>query len=86
MKTFLVELHLPAGDATALAAAGERARSAAEELTREGSPVRWVRSVYVPEDGSCFVVMEGASLAAIGEAGRRAELDCQQITEGGDRT
>jgi hypothetical protein len=47
VKSYLVELHLPAGDPAELAAAGERARTAAEQLTREGTAVRWVRSAYV---------------------------------------
>jgi hypothetical protein len=47
VNSYVVEL--PAGDATDLAVAGERARSAAEALTREGTAVRWVRSVYAPE-------------------------------------
>lgn len=76
-----MELHLPTGGAAELAAAGDRARSAAEQLAREGIAVRWVRSIYVPEDEACFLVFEGASAEAVGEAGRRAELDIEHIEE-----
>jgi hypothetical protein len=36
MKSYVAELQLRAGDATELAAAGERARTAAEQLTFAG--------------------------------------------------
>jgi hypothetical protein len=81
VKSYVVELHLPDGGAAALAAAGERARSAAEQLAREGTAVRWVRSIYVPEDESCLLVMEGPSPDAVGEASRRAALEFERIVE-----
>jgi len=49
------------GAATDLAAAGERARNAAEQLTREGAAVRWVRSVYLPEQGTGHLVFEAST-------------------------
>jgi hypothetical protein len=84
VKSYLVEL--PAGDAADLAAAGERARSAAEQLTREGTPVRWVRAVYAPEDESCLLVFEASTPEAVDRAGRRAGLTYERIVEGGHRT
>jgi hypothetical protein len=79
VRSYRIELR--PGGANVLAASGERARAAAELLAGEGTPVRWVRSVYVPEDGSCFLVLEGASRAAVAEAGRRAGLDVVRIEE-----
>jgi hypothetical protein len=83
MKSYLVELHLPAGDPTDLAAAGERARTAAEQLTREGTAVRWVRSVYLPEEETCLLVFEARTPDAVDQAGRRARLTYERIVEGG---
>jgi hypothetical protein len=76
-------VELPAGDATDLAAAGERARAAAEQLSREGTWVRWVRSVYVPEYETCLLVFEARTPDAVDRAGRRAGLTYQRIVEGG---
>jgi hypothetical protein len=81
VKSFVVEL--PAGDAADLAAAGERARAAAEELTREGTVVRWVRSVYVPEHEACLLVFAAPTPDAVERAGRRAGLTYAQIVEEG---
>ena len=86
MKSYLVELHLPTGGAPAVAAAGERARSAAEQLAREGIAVRCLRSVYVPEDETCLLVFEAESPDAVDRAGRRAELAYERIVEGGSAT
>jgi hypothetical protein len=78
-------LQLPAGDATDLAVAGERARTAAEQLSREGTVVRWVRSVYVPEYETCLLVFEAGGPAAVDLAGRRAGLTYTRIVEEGER-
>jgi hypothetical protein len=86
VKCYAVELELTAGDASHLATAGERARSAAEQLTREGTPVRWVRSVYVPEEDTCLLVFEAPTAEAVGRAGRRAGLTYERIVEGGRPT
>ena len=72
MKTYRVELHQDPGS---LAIAGERARSAVEELARDGVTVRWIRSVYVAEDDASFLVFEAPSPAAA--------LEYQRIVEGG---
>jgi hypothetical protein len=37
-------------DEPAVERGDERARIAAEELAREGKPVRFLRSIFVPED------------------------------------
>jgi hypothetical protein len=86
VKSYLVELHLPPDAADDLAAAGERARSAAEQLAREGTAVRWVRSVYVPEDETCLLVFEARTPDAVYLAGRRAGLNYERIIEGGRPT
>lgn len=85
-KRYVVELDLPAGRAPAVAAAGERARSAAEELTREGIAVRCVRSVYDPENESSLLVFEAESPDAVDRVGRRAELAYERIVEAGSAT
>ena len=78
-----MELDLPAAGAMALASAGARAHAAADQLTREGIAVRWVRSVFRPEDETCLLVFEAASGDAVDRAGRRAELAYVRIVEAG---
>jgi hypothetical protein len=82
VKRYVLELHLPTGGAPAVAAAGERSRSAAEALARVGVAVRCVRSVYVPEDKTCLLVFEAESPDAVERAARRAGL-AERVVEGG---
>jgi uncharacterized protein DUF4242 len=81
LDRYLVELHRPAGGWHDLPEVTARARAAAQELRSEGAPVRFLRSVYVPEDETCFFVFEGPSAEAVGEAGRRAAIEIGCITE-----
>jgi uncharacterized protein DUF4242 len=81
MSQFLVELYVSRTDASAVAGLAERARVAAEELTREGVPVRYVRSMFLPEDETCFFLCEASTVDAVREAVRRAELPVDRVAE-----
>ncbi len=48
--------------------------AAAGELVREGTPVRYVRMTFLPDDETCFHIFEAASEEAVGEACRRAGI------------
>lgn len=43
-------------------------------MRREGEHVRFLRSVFVPEDDACFFLYEGASAQAVRDAATRAQL------------
>jgi Protein of unknown function (DUF4242) len=78
---FLVELYVSRTDAVAAEQGAERARLAAEQLTREGTPVRYLHSIFVPEDETCFFLCEAPSVEAVREAARRADLRFERIAE-----
>ena len=71
MPSYLVETFLPRGAAGERTARERRARSAAEELTRQGTRVRFDRTIHVPEDEICFFIFDARS-------GREAALVAQQ--------
>ena len=81
LDRYLVELHPPAVGWVELQGVAAQARAAAEQLSVEGTPVRFLRSIFVPEDGSCFFLYEGPSADAVGEAGRRAALAVERVVE-----
>jgi hypothetical protein len=81
MPTFLVEAYEPRGHDESLAEIERRARTAAAELSRSGTAVRYMRSIYVPADETCFHVFEGPSIEVVEEVGRRARLEFDRITE-----
>jgi hypothetical protein len=78
---FLVELYLARGDEAALGLGAERASLAAAELTREGTPVRFLRSIFVPDDETCFYLYEAATADVVHEAARRAALPFERVAE-----
>jgi len=71
---FLVELYVPRAETSTVRRWAKDARSATVELTREGRPVRYVRSIFVPEDETCFFLYEAATAEDVEEAARRASL------------
>jgi hypothetical protein len=81
MAEFLVELYVSQSDDAAVERGAERARAAADELTAEGVPVRYLRSIFVPEDETCFYLYEAASEEAVREAASRAALPFERVAE-----
>jgi hypothetical protein len=58
-----------------------RARSAADELTRAGTPVRFAGVIHVPEDEICFFVFDAPSSREAAHAAELAALDPCRIVE-----
>ena len=81
MPSYLVETYLARGDAGGRAASEQRARSAAEELTRQGTRVRFDRAIHVPEDEICFYVFDAPSSVAAVLLAERAGLDHLRVVE-----
>jgi hypothetical protein len=81
MARYLAELYLPQTGSDGLREAVARARSAAQELTREGAPVRYLRSIFVPEDETYFLLYEAGSAEAVAEASARAGIAAERIVE-----
>lgn len=78
---YLVELAIPVGGLTAVQTLAERARRGATWAMRNGVRVRFLRVVFVPEDGSCFLLYEGASELAVRSAVAGAGIDVATIAD-----
>jgi hypothetical protein len=78
---YLAELYVSRMNASSVEGDAERARLAAEELSREGTPIRYLRSIFVPADETCFFLCEAASVEAVRETARRADLNFERIAE-----
>src|SRR5690242_9294473 len=81
MPEFLVELYVSRVDAASIRRSAERARRAAEELSDEGTPVRYLRAIFVPEDETCFQLYRASSVAAVRAVAPRAGLRFERISE-----
>ncbi|HUP31722.1 MAG TPA: nickel-binding protein [Gaiellaceae bacterium] len=80
LRNYLVELRRPPLGWEALQRLAADARESAERLSAEGTRVRFLRSIFVPEEDNCFFLYEGVSAEAVGEAGRRAALAVRRVT------
>ena len=58
---FLVEMYVSRTDAGAVERGTGRTRVSATRLSAEGTPVRYLRSLFVPNNETCFLLYEAAS-------------------------
>ena len=81
MARYLVERHLPKFNSDQLIAAAGRAKSVTAQMTQEGTPVRYLRSFFIPGEEKCFCLFDGPSASAVQQANERAELPFERIVE-----
>jgi hypothetical protein len=81
VPSYFVETYLARSQAGERAARELRARSAAEQLTRETTRVRFDYSIHVPEDEICFYVFDAPSARDAANAAQRAGLDAIRVVE-----
>lgn len=73
LSAYLVEIE-PLGDSGEAGSLASRARSSA-------NGVRFLRSIYVPEDDRWFLLYEGASAEEVAGAARRADAVVVSIAQ-----
>jgi hypothetical protein len=81
MTEFLAELFVSKSECAASHDGWQRLAWAAAELTAEGRPVRLVRSIFVPQDETCFLLFEASSVEYVHETARRAAVICERVVE-----
>lgn len=84
MSTYAVERSLPGVAAGDLAGAQARAIDTAKEMNEEGTGIRYLRSLFLPESGRCTCLFEADSPEAVERLNRRAELPFERIVEAMD--
>jgi len=81
VPSYLVETYLARRSASERPARERRARLAAEEVTREGTRVRFERVIHVPEDELCFFVFQAPSALVAAQTAERAGLGAWRVVE-----
>jgi hypothetical protein len=81
VPSYLIETYLARGQAAERTSRERQARSAAEELTREHTRVRFDRSIHIPEDEICFYIFEAPSARVAALAAQLAGLDPLRVVE-----
>jgi hypothetical protein len=81
MRQFLVEVFVPRSRAGELAATKKRVRAATTRVARSDGEVRYVRAIYVPEDETCFYVINASSAELVAEVSALAGLRDGRVVE-----
>ena len=81
MTEFLVELYVPRADAAGADDAARRFAGAAADLTAEGRSIELVRSIFVPADETCFLLVSATSADDVHETARRASVPFDHLGE-----
>ena len=81
MAGYVVEVYMSSGRASVPEDLAARARRVSEELSRIGTPIAYVRSVFLPDDETCFLFFEAPSLEAIQDACSRLGLTGERIAK-----
>lgn len=79
MQVFLVERSLKGIPMEQLAAAQQRAIQAADEMSRAGTPVRYIRSAFVPESGRCMCLFESNDAQTVEALNREAKIPFDSV-------
>ena len=82
MNSYLVERYLPGVSEAELRIALDRLHEACTELSARGNPVRYVGSMFLPEEETCFCRIDGDSPGTAAKANEIAQLPFARITSG----
>ena len=86
MQVYMVERSLKGISMDALAAAQKRAIDAAQKLSKEGTPVRYIRSTFVPEEGCCMCLFSAERSEDVKRLNETAQIPFDRIVPALDLT
>lgn len=81
MPKYMVERFLPQITNEQLVAAAARAKSTTAQMTEEGTPIRYLRSIFIPGEEKCFCLFDAPSAELVEEANERAQIPFDRVVE-----
>jgi hypothetical protein len=84
MAVWMVERDLKGIGMDALAQAQAAAIAGANKASAHGTPIRYLRSLFTPEDGRCCCLFEAGSAAAVRQVNDAAGLPYGRIVQAMD--
>ncbi len=81
MAYYVVTRTLPGITSDALTSAGLKAKSCAAEMTDEGTPVKWLRSFFIPKTEQTHCYFEAPDADSVKEVNERADIPFSEIYE-----
>ena len=79
MPYYLIEVYIPRARAHEADSTGRRIRVAIDALHGEGAEIRFVRTMLLPEDETCFHVLDAPSRAEVQHVCTSAGLSSVRI-------
>ena len=86
MTVYMVERDLKGIAMDDLAAAQKAAIQKAEDYTAGGTPMRYIRSTFAPEDGRCMCLFEATNADDVKRLNDEARIPYNRVVEALDLT
>jgi hypothetical protein len=86
MSVYMVERSLKGIAMSDLAAAQKAAIKTSQDFSAQGTPVRYIRSTFVPGTGACMCLFEAGDADAVKRVNETAKIPFDRITEALDLT
>lgn len=86
MSVYMVERSLKGIAMSDLAAAQQAAIATSQRFSAEGTPVRYIRSTFVPESGACMCLFEASGADAVKRVNEAAKIPFDRVIEALDLT
>jgi hypothetical protein len=81
MPTFAVQRNLPGITMEQLGSAQQAAIETSERVSQEGTPVRYIRSNFYPDDCRCTCLFEAPDAAAVERVNRDAGIPFDKVEQ-----
>ncbi len=81
MPTYLVDRDLPGMTQDQLAAARRAAAEIARRFSAEGKPVRYIRSLFLPQEARCLCLFEARDAECVRSLNDTAQIPFTSVTE-----
>ncbi len=79
MARYVIELYRPSSGAESLRGAADRLAESARQLSREGNPVRYLDTIFLPTDETCLHLFEARCEADVRAVAKRAGIDVDRV-------
>jgi hypothetical protein len=80
-RRYLLETYFPRESRHRLPEIAARVGAAADAMRVDGTDVRYLLRIFVPEDETCFHLFAAPSAQAVSAVSKRAALDYDRIVE-----
>jgi hypothetical protein len=86
MPVYMVERELKGIAMSDLAAAQQLAIRTSKDYTAKGTPMRYIRSTFAPQDGRCMCLFEANSAADVTRLNEEAKIPFTRVVDALDLT